>query len=43
MNDLFSTITGLLIHAYTTAAELTLILLPAKMLFNGLRGRFDLR
>lgn len=43
MDDLFSTITGLLIHAYTIAAQLTLILLPAKMLFNGLRGRFDLR
>ena len=43
MEGIFQTITGLTIHAYIVAAALYLIPLPARMLYNGLRGKFDLR
>lgn len=43
MNDVFSIITGLSIHAYIVAAWIFMLSLPARMLFNGLRGKLDLR
>lgn len=41
--EIINTIAGLSIHCYITAGLLFLIPWPARMLFNGLRGKFDLR
>lgn len=43
MEGIFITITGLTVHAYLIAAAIVLIPLPARMLFNGLRGKFELK
>lgn len=39
MNDLYSVITGLLMHAYEMASFLLIIGIPGRMLFKAFRGR----
>lgn len=39
MNDLYSVITGLLMHAYEMAAFLLLITYPARMVFRAFKGK----
>lgn len=39
MNDLYSVITGLLMHAYSMAGFIVIISIPARMLFKALHGR----
>ena len=39
MNDLYSVITGLLMHAYEMAAFVLIICIPGRMLIKAFRGR----
>lgn len=39
MNDLYSVITGILMHAYEMAAFILIVSIPAKMLFKAFRGK----
>lgn len=39
MNDIFSTITGLSMHAYTVAIFITVVSIPARMIFRALHGK----
>lgn len=38
MNDIYSVLTGLAMHAYKIGAFIVLISIPAHMLFRALRG-----
>lgn len=39
MNDLFSIITGIIIHAYLIVIGTGVMLIPAKLLFNAFFGK----
>lgn len=39
MNDLFTVITGLMVHAYETGAFIHLITIPAVFLIDALHGK----
>ena len=39
MNDLYSIITGMIMHAYTLVVWTSIILIPAKLLFNAFFGK----
>lgn len=39
MNDIFSTVTGLAMHAYEIGAFIVIITIPAQMIFRALRAK----
>lgn len=39
MNDMFSVLTGIIMHAYITFFWTLVVLIPARLLFNAFLGR----